>query len=186
MIMAEIRQLELDGLLEIIPKRHRDERGFFSEVWREDVLREAGVETSFIQDNHSFSVAAGVLRGLHFQDEPAAQDKLVRVGRGSIFDVAVDVRPKSTTFGKWAGLTLSAPLWNQLFVPRGFAHGFVTLEPDTEVLYKVSNAYSPEHERTIKFDDPQLGIIWPAISGKIIVSDKDRSAPSFADLFGAR
>ena len=183
--MVEIRQLPLEGLVEIIPKRHRDERGFFSEVWREDVLREAGIETSFVQDNHSFSVAAGVLRGLHFQDEPAAQDKLVRVVRGSIFDVAVDVRPKSATFGQWAGITLSNRRWNQLFVPRGFAHGFVTLEPDTEVLYKVSSAYSPEHERTIKFDDPQLGIEWPAINGEIIVSDKDRAAPSFADLFGA-
>ena len=136
--MLDVRSLQLEGLLEIRPPRFGDERGFFSEVWREDRLAEAGLRVRFVQDNHSYSAAKGVLRGLHFQLPPAAQDKLVRVSRGSIFDVAVDVRPESPTFGRWAGLTLSAKEWNQLFIPKGFAHGFVTLEDDTEVLYKAS------------------------------------------------
>src|SRR5215212_9269799 len=124
--VLEVRPLELDGLLEIRPKRFSDDRGFFSEVWREDRMAEAGIDARFVQDNHSFSTERGVLRGLHFQQPPAAQDKLVRVSRGSIFDVAVDIRRGSPTFGKWAGLVISAAEWNQLFVPSGFAHGFVT------------------------------------------------------------
>ena len=182
MSVLEVRRLELDGLLEIRPKRLSDERGFFSEVWREDRLAEAGIDARFIQDNHSFSTARGVLRGLHFQQPPAAQDKLVRVSRGAIFDVAVDIRSGSPTFGKWAGLAISAAEWNQLFVPRGFAHGFVTLEEDTEVLYKVSAPYSPEHERAVRFDDPAIGIDWPVEAGALILSDKDRNAPPLAEV----
>jgi dTDP-4-dehydrorhamnose 3,5-epimerase len=180
--VLEVRPLELDGVLEIRPKRFSDERGFFSEVWREDRMAEAGVAARFVQDNHSFSTARGVLRGLHFQQPPAAQDKLVRVSRGSIFDVAVDIRRGSPTFGKWAGLVISAAEWNQLFVPSGFAHGFVTLEEDCEVLYKVSAPYSPEHERAVRFDDPAVGIEWPVDAGELILSDKDRSAPLLADV----
>jgi dTDP-4-dehydrorhamnose 3,5-epimerase len=180
--VLETRRLEIDGVIEIRPKRYSDERGFFSEVWREDQLAEAGIHAHFVQDNHSFSKSAGVLRGLHFQLSPVAQDKLVRVSRGSIFDVAVDVRPGSTTFGRWVGITLSAEEWNQLFVPKGFAHGFVTLEDDCEVLYKVSAAYSPELERTVRFDDPRIGIDWPVPSGTLTLSDKDRSAPMLADI----
>jgi dTDP-4-dehydrorhamnose 3,5-epimerase len=179
--VPEVRPLELSGLLEIRPRRFRDDRGFFSEVWREDRLADVGVHAHFVQDNHSYSKARGVLRGLHYQLPPAAQDKLVRVSRGSIFDVAVDVRQGSSTLGRWAGLVVSAREWNQLLVPKGFAHGFVTLEDDTEVLYKASAAYSPEHERTIRFDDPAIGIVWPIEVQELILSEKDRSAPLLAD-----
>jgi dTDP-4-dehydrorhamnose 3,5-epimerase len=180
--VLDVRRLQLDGLLELRPKRISDERGFFSEVWREDRMAEAGIDVRFVQDNHSFSVARGVLRGLHFQRPPAAQDKLVRVSRGSIFDVAVDIRSGSPTFGKWAGLVISAAEWNQLFVPRGFAHGFVTLEEDSEVLYKVSAPYSAEHERIVRFDDPAIGIEWPIETSALVLSDKDRSAPPLAEV----
>ena len=182
MSVLETRALTIDGLIEIRPPRYSDERGFFSEVWREDRRAKAGIETHIVQDNHSFSTTAGVLRGLHFQLEPAAQDKLVRVSRGSIFDVAVDVRPKSPTFGYWVGITLSAEEWNQLFVPKGFAHGFVTLQENCEVLYKVSAPYSPELERTVRFDDPAIGIDWPVDAARLTLSDKDRSAPLLADV----
>jgi dTDP-4-dehydrorhamnose 3,5-epimerase len=182
MSVLERRPLAIDGVIELRPRRYSDERGFFSEVWREDQLAEAGIGTRFVQDNHSFSKTAGVLRGLHFQLAPAAQDKLVRVSRGSIYDVAVDVRPGSPTFGRWVGITLSADEWNQLFVPSGFAHGFVTLEENCEVLYKVSATYSPAHERTVRFDDPAIGIEWPVDPGTLILSDKDRSAPLLADV----
>jgi dTDP-4-dehydrorhamnose 3,5-epimerase len=180
--MLDVRPLQLEGLLEIRPPRFGDERGFFSEVWREDRLAEAGVQVRFVQDNHSYSASRGVLRGLHFQLPPTAQDKLVRVSRGSIFDVAVDVRPESPTFGRWAGVVLSVKEWNQLFVPAGFAHGFVTLEDDTEVLYKASAPYAPELERTVRFDDPAIGIKWPVEASKVILSDRDRSAPLLADV----
>ncbi len=173
----EIRELALPGVFEIIPKRHGDHRGFFSEVWKADVLAAAGIDAAFVQDNHSFSAAKGVLRGLHFQRPPVAQDKLVRVTRGSIFDVAVDIRTGSPTYGKWVGLTLSVERWNQIFVPKGFAHGFLTLEPDCEVIYKVSAPYSPENDRSIRFDDPEIGVDWPMAADDLILSDKDRQAP---------
>lgn len=177
MSVLELRSLQIEGLIEVRPPRFGDERGFFSEVWREDRLAEAGITARFVQDNHSFSKARGVLRGLHYQLPPAAQDKLVRVTRGSVFDVAVDIRSGSPTFGQWAGLVLSASEWNQLFVPRGFAHGFVTLEEDCEVLYKVSAPFAPELDRAIRFDDPDIAIDWPVGLDALILSDKDRSAP---------
>jgi dTDP-4-dehydrorhamnose 3,5-epimerase len=177
----ELRPLELDGLVEIRPRRFGDERGFFSEVWREDGMRDAGIDVHFVQDNHSYSNVRGVLRGLHFQLPPAGQDKLVRVTRGSIFDVAVDIRRASPTFGHWAAVVLSANEWNQLFVPKGFAHGFVTLEEDCEVLYKVSAPYAPELDCGIRFDDPSIGIEWPVEADHLVLSDKDRSAPLLAD-----
>lgn len=175
--MLEVRQLELEGLLEIRPPSRGDDRGFFSEVWREDQMSEAGIDVHFVQDNHSYSRARGVLRGLHFQLPPAAQDKLVRVTRGSVFDVAVDIRRGSPTFGSWAGLVLSARDWNQLFVPKGFAHGFVTLEKDCEVAYKVSAFYAPDLDRTVRFDDPSIGIEWPIDAQSLILSERDRHAP---------
>ena len=135
----------------------------------------------FVQDNQSYSKHRGVLRGLHLQVPPAAQDKLVRVVRGAIFDVAVDVRGASLAYGRWAGIRLSATEWNQLFIPKGFAHGFLTLEDDTEVLYKVSAPYSPEHERTIRFDDPAIGIDWP-IEQEPILSEKDSAGGGLADV----
>ena len=173
----EIRPLALDGVVEIRPPRFGDERGFFSPVWSAGDLVAAGFELDFVQDSHSYSAARGVLRGLHYQARPAAQQKLVRVSRGSVFDVAVDVRQGSPTFGLWAGLTLSAELWNQLLVPEGFAHGFVTLEEDTEVQYKVTASYRPDLERSIRYDDPDIGIDWPVPASEIRLSARDQAAP---------
>ena len=180
--MIEARPLDIDGLVELRPKRWHDERGFFSEVWRDEWSRSPGVPVTFVQDNHSYSRNRGVLRGLHFQVAPAAQDKLIRVSRGAIFDVAVDVRRGSPSFGRWAGLVLSAEDWNQLFIPSGFAHGFLALEDDCEVLYKVSAPYSPAHERTVRFDDPALQIDWPIERSQLILSPKDEAAPFLADI----
>ncbi|TPO12352.1 dTDP-4-dehydrorhamnose 3,5-epimerase [Mesorhizobium sp. B1-1-5] len=175
--MLEVRRLGLDGVLEIVPKRHGDARGFFSETWNAERFAEAGIDLDFVQDNHSYSAAAGVLRGLHYQLPPRAQAKLLRVIRGSVLDVAVDIRRSSPTFGKWEALEISADKGNQVLVPNGFAHGFVTLVPDTEVLYKVTDTYSPGHDRSIRFDDPAIGIKWPEIAGGFQLSDKDRNAP---------
>lgn len=176
----EIRPLELDGVLEIRPKKFVDERGFFSETWSARGFADAGIGLTFVQDNHSYSSARGVLRGLHYQLPPFAQDKLVRVVKGSIFDVAVDIRKGSPTFARWCGARLSAKDWNQLLVPKGFAHGFLTLEAETEVIYKVSTPYSAAHDRGIRFDDPEIGIIWPLAASQLQLSDKDRNAPRLA------
>jgi dTDP-4-dehydrorhamnose 3,5-epimerase len=178
----DVRRLALDGVLELRPQRFGDDRGFFSEVWNREAMAKAGLAMDFVQDNHSYSAARGVLRGLHFQLAPAAQDKLVRVSRGAVFDVAVDIRPDSATFGKWVGVRLSAEQWNQLLVPKGFAHGFLTLTEDCEVQYKVSAPYSPERDRSLRFDDPALGIEWPDVGSDFQLSDKDRDAPLLADL----
>ncbi|MCV0396051.1 MAG: dTDP-4-dehydrorhamnose 3,5-epimerase [Rhizobiaceae bacterium] len=177
----EVRPLGLDGVVEIIPRKFGDDRGFFSETWNSRDLAEAGMDIPFVQDNHSYSARAGVLRGLHYQLPPRAQDKLIRVVRGAIFDVAVDIRKGSPDFGKWVALEVSAARWNQILVPKGFAHGFVTLEPDTEVLYKTSDTYSAEHDRAIRFDDPEIGIKWPLPSDALQLSDKDRAAPHLVD-----
>lgn len=180
--MIEIRPLGLPGVLEIRPARLADVRGFFSEVWSEREFAAAGIALHFVQDNHSLSRQAGVLRGLHFQSPPFAQDKLVRVSRGAVFDVAVDIRRSSPTCGQWVGALLSAAEWNQVLIPKGFAHGFLALEPDTEVQYKVTAPYSREHDRTIRFDDPAIGIEWPMTPEALVLSDKDRSAPLLADI----
>lgn len=177
----DIRPRELEGVLEIRPARIGDDRGFFSETWNSLTFEQAGLVLQFVQENHSYSAARGVLRGLHYQLPPYAQDKLVRVARGSIFDVAVDVRSESPTFGEWCALRVSAAEWNQMLVPKGFAHGFLTLEPDTEVIYKVTAPYSPSHERSIRFDDKDIGIAWPIDLSLLQLSEKDRNAPSFAD-----
>lgn len=178
--MLEVRETALPGVLELLPQRIGDERGFFSEVWSEPRFRGAGIDHHFVQDNHSRS-ARGVLRGLHYQVEPAAQFKLVRVTRGSVYDVAVDIRRSSPTFGRWAGLVLSAEKWNQLLVPAGFAHGFLALEDGSEVQYKVTAAYSPEHDRGINPDDPAIGIEWPMARSEWLLSTKDTAAPCLAD-----
>lgn len=180
--MTEVRALAIPEVLEIIPSRHGDQRGFFSEVYSAPTLREHGVDVPFVQDNHSFSAARGVLRGLHFQRPPFAQDKLVRVAKGSIYDVAVDIRHGSPTFGQWVGLVVSAEKWNQVFVPKGFAHGFVTLEPNCEVLYKASTPYAPQHEGAVRFDDPAIGIEWPVGPEQLILSEKDQAAGSLAEV----
>jgi dTDP-4-dehydrorhamnose 3,5-epimerase len=160
----------------------RDERGFFSETYSRRTMAEAGVDAEFVQDNHSLSRPQGVVRGLHYQIEPFAQGKLVRVVRGSIFDVAVDIRHGSATFGRHVGTVLSAENWSQLWVPVGFAHGFCTLEPDTEVIYKVTAYYAPQCDRGIAFDDPDLAIDWPIAAAAAILSDKDRRQPRLRDL----
>ena len=169
-------------VLLIEPVRHADARGFFSEVWKESTLAAAGLVARFVQDNHSHSRPAGVLRGLHFQRPPHAQGKLVRVARGRIFDVAVDIREGSPTYGWHVAMELSAANWRQLWVPRGFAHGLLTLEPDTEVLYKVDAEYSREADAAIAWDDPALGIAWPLPAGGPILSEKDARAPRLADI----
>lgn len=154
------------GVLEITPKRLGDARGFFAETWQRKRFADAGVACDWVQDNQSLSAEAYVLRGLHFQKTPHAQAKLIRVLRGSIFDVAVDLRPWSKTFGGWVSCTLSAEAFNQLYIPEGFAHGFLTLEPSVEVLYKVSSPYAPECERAIAWNDPSLAIAWPLPPGQ--------------------
>ena len=180
--MLEVRSLGIDGVLEIIPTRHGDARGFFVETYHAERFSQAGIGLSFVQDNHSYSAAAGVLRGLHYQLAPRAQDKLLCVIRGSILDVAVDIRRGSKTFGKWVALEVSAEKGNQILVPKGFAHGFVTLVPDTEVLYKVTDTYSQAHDRSIRFDDPDIGIEWPLGPGEVELSAKDKAAPPLSAM----
>lgn len=159
----------------LTPRRFGDHRGFFSETYNHRALAEAGINAEFVQDNHSLSAETGTLRGLHFQHAPMAQDKLVRVTRGAILDVAVDIRTDSPTYAKHVAVTLSAENWSQLWVPKGFAHGFVTLEPGTEVVYKVTEYYSPEHDAGIAWDDPTLGIEWGVDSP--VLSEKDARHP---------
>lgn len=178
--MPEFRSLGLDGVLELTPRRYEDERGFFTETYSTAAFAAKGIDTTFVQDNHSYSAKAGTLRGLHYQLPPRAQAKLVRVVRGRVFDVVVDLRLGSPTFAKWVGIELSAKKGNQILVPAGFAHGFVTMEPDTEVLYKVSDFYSPDHDRAIRFDDPEIGIDWPVDARDLLLSTKDRGAPLLA------
>ena len=166
----------------LTPNKHGDHRGFLSEVYNRRALAEAGIEIEFVQDNHSLSAEKGTVRGLHFQAPPFAQDKLVRVVRGSVFDVAVDLRKGSATYGKHVSVVLSAEAWNQVYVPVGFAHGFMTLEPDTEVVYKVSDYYAPDNERGLLWNDPELGIQWPIPERRAVLSEKDRRYPRLADL----
>lgn len=171
----------------VTPKKHGDARGFFSEVYKQSDWRAATLDLTFVQDNHSYSASAGTLRGLHFQSAPFAQDKLVRVVRGCILDVAVDIRRSSPTFGKHVAVELSAQNWRQLLVPIGFAHGFVTLQPHTEVLYKVTALYSAAHDRGLAWDDPDLGIDWRLPAGGPMLSERDRNWPrldGLADSFG--
>jgi dTDP-4-dehydrorhamnose 3,5-epimerase len=168
-------------VLILTPRRIRDGRGFFCEVYSEERFAEAGIRTRFVQDNLSVSAQAGTVRGLHFQAPPFAQDKLVRVGRGRVLDVAVDIRRSSPTYGRYVSIELSAE-GRQLFVPAGFAHGFCTLEPDTEVLYKVSAPYAATHDRGLAWNDPALGIPWPVTADEAILSDRDRHHPLLAAL----
>jgi dTDP-4-dehydrorhamnose 3,5-epimerase len=175
----KIHETRLAGLLLIEPKRHGDHRGFFAETYSQRVYAGVDIYTSFVQDNHSLSSAVGTVRGLHFQTPPHAQAKLVRCGRGAIFDVAVDIRRGSPTYGHWAGYTLSAESGAQLYIPVGFAHGFATLEPDSEIIYKCSDYYTPETEGALRWDDPDIGINWP-LTGAPVLSEKDAVAPLLA------
>jgi dTDP-4-dehydrorhamnose 3,5-epimerase len=166
----------------IVPRIFRDERGFFSETWNAAGFAAAGIGAAFVQDNHALSRDKGTLRGLHFQLPPMAQDKLVRVARGAILDIAVDLRHSSPTFGKHVAAVLSAANWMQIWVPKGFAHGYCTLEPDTEVIYKVTAPYAPALDRGIAFDDPGLDLPWPVTRETAILSDKDKTLPRLAEL----
>ena len=165
----------------IKPKRYGDNRGFFAETYSFLKYLELGVDVEFVQDNHSLSSEVGTLRGLHFQAPPRAQAKLVRCGRGAIFDVAVDIRCGSPTYGEWDGHEITAENGHQLFIPVGFAHGFITLEPNSEIVYKCSDYYAPETEGTVLWNDPEIGIEWPTVSAPIL-SDKDADAPLLADF----
>ncbi|MCM3338827.1 dTDP-4-dehydrorhamnose 3,5-epimerase [Paenibacillus sp. MER TA 81-3] len=167
--------LSLSGAHIIEPVIHGDHRGFFMESYNEQKLKEQGISFNFTQDNQSLSAEAGVVRGLHYQLNPKAQTKLIRVISGAIYDVIVDIRKNSPTFGQWVGVILSEHNHRQLLVPKGFAHGFCTLVPNTQVLYKVDEYYSPEHDRGILWNDPALGIDWP--TSKPILSDKDKVHP---------
>ena len=172
---------EIPDVKVLVPKKFGDHRGFFSEVYSDKLLAGCGINLRFVQDNHSLSAEKGVVRGLHYQLPPMAQDKLVRVVHGAILDVAVDIRKNSPTFGKHVTAILSAENWHQIFVPAGFAHGFVTLERNTEVLYKVTAYYSPSHERGIRWNDPKLGIDWGIEESAAVLSQRDREHPMLAD-----
>jgi dTDP-4-dehydrorhamnose 3,5-epimerase len=175
-----IEQTGIPGLLVLTPARFGDARGFFSETWNRARLAEHGVDVDFVQDNHSLSAQAGTVRGLHFQAPPHAQAKLVRCGRGVLFDVAVDIRRGSPTYGRWFGVELSFENGRQLMIPAGFAHGFATRVPDTEIIYKCSDYYAPETEGALRFDDPDLGIDWGLGDLTPILSDKDAAAGAFS------
>lgn len=165
----------IEGLRIIHPDCHGDERGWFMETYSKPKYAEMGIDCEFVQDNQSYSARRGVLRGLHFQNEPYAQAKLIRCTRGAVFDVAVDLRTGSPTYGKWFGLELSADNKTQFFIPRGFAHGFLTLTDDVEFQYKVDQIYSREHDRSIRYDDPAIGVEWGIADP--ILSEKDLGAP---------
>lgn len=178
----DIVALAIPDVKIIRSKKFGDHRGFFSETYSKKAFAAAGLDYEFVQDNHSLSAEVGTVRGLHFQLPPFAQDKLVRVVRGAILDVAVDIRKGSPTYGQHVSAVISAAEWNQILVPIGFAHGFCTLEPDTEVIYKVTNFYSPEHDRGLLWNDPDLGIDWPVTADRAQLSDKDRVHPRLSAL----
>ncbi|RYH10982.1 dTDP-4-dehydrorhamnose 3,5-epimerase [Tropicimonas sp. IMCC6043] len=178
----DISPLAIPEVLLIAPQRFGDARGFFSETYNRDSFAAAGIDTPFVQDNHSLSERVGTIRGLHFQAPPRAQAKLVRCGRGRLFDVAVDIRRGSPSFGKWVGAELSFENGHMLLVPAGFAHGFVTLEPGTEIVYKCSDTYAPETEGAIRWDDPEIGIDWPLSGHEPQLSGKDAAAPLLGEI----
>ena len=171
----EIKETKLKGVYVIKPLVFGDNRGWFMESWSGKKLAEAGIDVDFLQDNHSFSAQKGTLRGLHYQLNPMSQAKLLRCTRGRMYDVAVDIRKGSPQYGQWVGVEMSAENKKQLFIPRGFAHGFITLTDDVEVQYKADNYYAPDCEGNIRWDDPEIGVQWPIQPA--ILSDKDKSAP---------
>ncbi len=177
-----VSPLRISEVVLVGAAKHSDARGFFSETYSKADLCALGIEIEFVQDNHALSVQRGTVRGLHFQTPPYAQDKLIRVARGAIFDVAVDLRTGSPTFGQHVSAVISSDAWNQILVPVGFAHGFATLEPNTEVIYKVSSHYSPGHDKGLFWEDPALGIDWPVTSSEVVLSDKDKCQPMLSEL----
>ena len=178
----QIDTTPLPGVLVLTPRRFGDARGFFSELWNARTLTEHGIDITFVQDNHSLSAEGGTVRGLHFQAPPHAQAKLVRCGRGRLFDVAVDIRRGSPTFGRWTGAELSFENGRQLLIPEGFAHGFMTLERDTEIIYKCSDRYAPETEGAVIWNDPDIAIDWPEADIMPTLSDKDAVAPQLDQI----
>ena len=178
----QVTDTALPGVKLIQPLRHGDARGYFSETYRRDVLLAHGIDIDFVQDNQAFSAATHVLRGLHFQLPPTTQAKLVRVAKGAIVDVAVDIRRGSPHYGRHVAVRLSAEEGNQLLVPEGFAHGYCTLVPDTEVIYKVNRYYSPVHDRGLLWNDPALAIDWGLAGAEPVLSAKDRTHPTLARL----
>jgi dTDP-4-dehydrorhamnose 3,5-epimerase len=181
-VQVEIQHFDIEGPILFLPRRHGDSRGFFSEVFRQDVFEAHAGPTTFVQDNHSRSATKGTLRGLHYQAPPATQGKLVRVTRGAVLDVAVDIRKSSKTYGQHVAVELTAENWQQLWVPGGFLHGFCTLTDDVEFLYKVTAYYSPEHDGAVAWNDPDIGIRWPFAETGMTLSPKDRAAPRLRDL----
>jgi dTDP-4-dehydrorhamnose 3,5-epimerase len=178
----QIERTAIPDVVLLRTKRFGDHRGFFAETWNRRVFADAGLDLDFVQDNHSRSAQSGTIRGLHFQLAPHAQDKLVRVIKGAVLDVAVDIRPDSPTFGRHVAVRLDAAEGATLLVPKGFAHGFCTLEPDTEVVYKVTDYYAPSHDRGLIWNDPALGIDWPVTSETAVLSDRDTRHPTLAEL----
>jgi dTDP-4-dehydrorhamnose 3,5-epimerase len=177
----DIRKLTIPGPVVIVPRKFSDARGFLSETYSEPAFCAQVASVRFVQENHSYSEHAGTIRGIHFQVPPHAQGKLIRVLRGAVFDVMVDLRTDSPTFGRYVSVELAAADWTQLWIPIGFGHGFCTLEPHTEVLYKITAAYHPESERGIAWDDPELAIAWPLKHHELHLSDRDRQHPRLAE-----
>lgn len=182
MCACKVEPLEIGDVKILVPDRFRDARGFFSETHSASMMAAAGITAPFVQENHSLSIETGVVRGLHFQSGEAAQGKLVRVVRGAVFDVAVDIRHGSPSYGRHVSRILSADNWEQIWIPAGFAHGFCTLEANSEVLYKVTAPYAPQLSHEIRWNDPALAIRWPVQAEHAILSPKDASAPLLADI----
>lgn len=180
----KVERLSIPDVIVVVPPRFGDDRGFFSEVFNGERFAAAGIDLPFVQDNQSLSRERGVVRGLHCQVAPYPQGKLVRCVKGAIWDVAVDAREGSPTYGQWAAAEISAENWAQIWVPPGFLHGFCTLMPDTEVLYKVTDRYSRESERGVMWNDPALALPWPIAEAEAVLSDKDRVLPTFAQSWG--
>jgi dTDP-4-dehydrorhamnose 3,5-epimerase len=177
----QIEPTDIPDVLIVTPRRFGDDRGWFTETWNAARMRDAGLDLPWVQDNHSMSATPGTLRGLHYQSPPHAQDKLVRCTRGAIFDVAVDIRTGSPTFGHWVGIDLTPDNGRQLLVPKGFLHGFVTRAPHTEVQYKCTDLYAPDCDGAVRWDDPDIGIDW-GLSGPPVLSAKDSAAPLLRDI----
>ncbi len=177
----QVEETQIPGVMILTPRRFGDARGFFSESWSRKALADHGLDHDFVQDNHSVSAKVDTVRGLHFQAPPHAQAKLVRCGRGCLFDVAVDIRRGSPTYGRWVGVELSFENGRQLMIPAGFLHGFATRAPDTEIVYKCTDYYAPSADGSVRFDCPDIGIDW-GLTGPAILSDKDAAAPRLADF----
>jgi len=178
----DVKTTEISGVLLLTPRYYNDARGYFVETYNAHTARDAGLSAEFVQDNQALSLKRGTVRALHFQVPSRVQAKLVRVLRGAIYDVAVDLRAGSPSYGRWVAATLTAQGGEQIFVPRGFAHGYCTLEDGTEVAYKVDDYYAPDCERGLAWNDPSLNISWPVTPSDAVLSDKDRILPRFADF----